>query len=126
MPVGHGAQDALPEALVAAGFQVDVVPAYQTLDASPERFASLARELREGRVDAVTFTSTSTVRATCAALGPDAVALLARTCVASIGPITSAEARARGVRVDVEPAAFTVPALIDALAAHDAINRTTP
>ncbi|MDT4904881.1 MAG: uroporphyrinogen methyltransferase / synthase, partial [Pseudonocardiales bacterium] len=40
----------------------------------------------------------------------------ARTVVACIGPQTAATAREFGLRVDVQPEAATVPALIDALA----------
>jgi uroporphyrinogen-III synthase len=38
--------------------------------------------------------------------------------VASISPVTSATARARGVRVDVEAGAYTMAGLVDALEAH--------
>jgi uroporphyrinogen III methyltransferase/synthase len=113
------ARDALPEALRATGHAVDVVAAYETHAAPREAIAALAATLEAGRVDAVTFTSSSTVDHVCDALdgtGAGAAALLARVRVASIGPVTSATARGRGVRVDVEAAPYTLPALVSALA----------
>ncbi len=120
------ARDALPEALRAKGATVDVVPVYRTLPVAPDDLAALQRELATGAVDAVTFTSSSTVTSLCDALGPDAPALLARTAVATIGPVTSATARARGLRVDVEAAVYTAAGLLDALRAHFATPKRTP
>jgi len=78
----------------------------------------LVTELEQGRIDVVTFTSSSTVRETCAALGPSAAALLARATVGVIGPVTAATARECGVRVDVTASTYTVAGLMDALDAH--------
>jgi uroporphyrinogen III methyltransferase/synthase len=110
IPRALEAREILPETLRAAGALVDVVPVYRTVRAEPDA-AALAR-LREG-VDAVTFTSSSTVRHFLALAGAEA---LERAVVASIGPVTSATLRDAGVRVDVEPAESTVPALAEALA----------
>jgi uroporphyrinogen III methyltransferase/synthase len=106
----------LPETLRAAGCRVDVVAAYETHLPPAETAVALASELESGRVDAVTFTSSSTVENLCDLLGPRSAELLQRTRVASIGPITTATALARGVRVDVTAARYTVPGLIEALA----------
>lgn len=115
LPRALVAREALPEALRAAGLEVDVVAAYETRAASRERRDELAAELAAGRIDAVLFTSSSTVTHLCEALGDDAAALLGKTTVATIGPITSDEARAHGLRVDVSAEAFTIPGLLDAL-----------
>ena len=57
------------------------------------------------RIDAVTFTSPSAVRAFATIFGEDQAAdLLAHTVVASIGPVTSQAARRLGLHVAVEPA----------------------
>jgi uroporphyrinogen III methyltransferase / synthase len=106
----------LPDGLRQAGCLVDVVVAYETQPAPPERFEALARELEEGRIDAVTFTSSSTVDNLCDGLGARAPALLGRARLASIGPVTSETARSRGLRIDVQPQEYTVAALIRALA----------
>jgi uroporphyrinogen III methyltransferase/synthase len=110
------ARAALPEALRAAGCTVDVVAAYETRPASAEVRDGLLAELEAGRIDAVLFTSSSTVDSLCDLLGDRAAALLARVRVASIGPITTDTARARGLRIDVAPRQYTIPALVQALA----------
>jgi uroporphyrinogen III methyltransferase/synthase len=115
------ARDALPEALRAAGWVVDVIPAYETRRPPTEASASLVRALETGRVDAVAFTSSSTVENLCDLLGDRpgdhrAAALLSPVRVASIGPVTTQTAHARGLRVDVTAAKYTVAELVRALA----------
>jgi len=111
------ARDALPDALRGAGCRVDIVPAYETHPVQGDTLDGLANELDLGRFDAVLFTSSSTVDSLCDALGARAQALLARLRIASIGPVTTATACARGLRVDVTAAEYTVPGLLQALAA---------
>jgi uroporphyrinogen III methyltransferase/synthase len=104
------ARDVLPDGLRARGHDVDVLPVYRTVQAAPAP-AQLAR-VRTGAVDAITFTSSSTVTNLCDLLGdaPDPQPL-----VVSIGPVTSDTARARGLRVDAEADPHTIDALVDAL-----------
>ncbi len=111
------ARDALPEALRGVGWEVDVVPVYETRPTSDEVVDRLTRELAEGRIDAVTFTSSSTVDSLCDRLGSGAAKLLAGPRIASIGPVTTAAALERGLRVDVTARQYTVPGLIEALVA---------
>ena len=68
--------------------------------------------VQQGAVDAITFTSSSTVENFCDAVGaiPDPQPL-----VASIGPVTSATAKERGLRVDVEATEHTIDGLVAAL-----------
>jgi uroporphyrinogen III methyltransferase/synthase len=110
------AREALPNGLRAAGCGVDVVAAYETRPVRGEALAALANDLAVGRLDAVLFTSSSTVDSLCDALGARASDLLARPRVASIGPITTATALARGLRVDVTAAEYTLPGVVRALA----------
>jgi uroporphyrinogen-III synthase len=72
--------------------------------------------LERGELDAVTFTSSSTVRNLLARL-PEGRAqdLLARARVVCIGPVTGATARELGLRVDAEAAEHTLPGLVRAL-----------
>jgi uroporphyrinogen III methyltransferase/synthase len=111
------ARDVLPDALREAGCEVDVVAAYETRPPSPPAVEDLLRELEGGRLNAVTFTSSSTVENLCDLLGARASELLGRVRVASIGPITTATAAARGLRVDVTAGEYTVPGLVEALVA---------
>jgi uroporphyrinogen III methyltransferase/synthase len=112
------ARDALPEALKAAGIQIDVTPVYETQPAPPAAIEKLAGELEAGAIDAVTFTSSSTVTELCRALGPRAAALLGKTVVAVIGPITAETAAGHGLRADVSAEPYTVAGLLDALERH--------
>ncbi len=116
LPRAARARDVLPEALRTAGYPVDVVVAYETRPPSRAAIDGLVLDLESGRVDAVTLTSGSTVENLCDALGPRAAALLAPCRVASIGPVTTAAARARGVRVDVTAPEASVAGLVRALA----------
>jgi uroporphyrinogen III methyltransferase/synthase len=112
------ARDALPDALRAAGIEVDVTAVYETLPARPAAVEKLATDLDAGAIDAVTFTSSSTVTELCRALGPRAAALLGKSVVAVIGPITAETAREHGLSVDVSAEPFTVAGLLDALERH--------
>ncbi len=109
------ARDALPDALRAARHEVDVVAAYETRAPEPSRGAWLTKELEEGRIDAVTFTSSSTVDNLADMLGPRAPELLAKTVVASIGPVTSKTCGARGIGVSVTAESYTLVGLVESL-----------
>jgi uroporphyrinogen III methyltransferase/synthase len=113
------ARDALPQALRDAGCEVDVVPAYETRSPPEEALAALLHELEAKRVDAVIFTSSSTVDHLCGWLGGRAPALLAGVRIACIGPVTAESARARGLPVHVMPDEYTVPGLVRALASPE-------
>jgi len=117
------ARDALPETLRGHGFDVDVVPVYETRSLASTAKPRLEAALREGRAAAAIFTSSSTVREVVEALGPEAPAMLSRTTVASIGPITSKTLEAAGVRVDVAAREYTVAGVLDELAKYYAGSR---
>jgi uroporphyrinogen III methyltransferase/synthase len=105
----EAARDVLPEGLAARGYAVDVLALYRTQPAPPDPDTLAA--VRAGRVDAVTFTSSSTVTNFCDAVGP----LDPQPLVVSIGPVTSETARRRGLRVDAEAAEHTIDGLVAAL-----------
>jgi uroporphyrinogen-III synthase len=66
-------------------------------------------------IDAVTFTSSSTVTNFVESIGPESARLLEHTLVVSIGPITSETARDAGIRVDLEAEDHSIPGLIGVL-----------
>jgi len=115
LPRAAAARETLPEALRARGAVIDVVPAYQTLPPQNPN-GDLAARLRRHEIDAITFTSSSTVKNFMAML--DEPSLLADTVIACIGPITARTAEDLGLRVDVVPEQFTVEALAAALESH--------
>jgi uroporphyrinogen III methyltransferase/synthase len=104
------ARDVLPAGLGELGYDVEVLPLYRTLPATPDPGA--LDRVRRGEVDALTFTSSSTVSNFADLVGapPDPLPL-----VVSIGPVTSTTARERGLRVDVEASEHTIDGLVDAL-----------
>jgi uroporphyrinogen III methyltransferase / synthase len=116
VPRAEEARDALPDGLTAAGAVVDVVSLYRT---EPELSdgGALARRLLEGEVDAVTFTSSSTVKNFVGLVGAEA-ATCGRYAAAAIGPITTRTARELGIRIDIEAQEFTIPGLVAALTQH--------
>ena len=127
LPRADIARDALVEGLAKMGAAVDQVNAYSTISADIEGEEAAAAELVErldaGEVDVVTFTSSSTVRNFAdrilkAAPGRELAALLEKTTIACIGPITADTARSYGLPIHIEAAEFTVPALVDAIVAH--------
>lgn len=109
------APEGLEVALERKGWEAVRVVAYRTLFAT-----SLPREardaLRRGEVDAVTFTSASTVRGFVHALG----AAKGTPKVVCIGPVTAAAARAAGLR----PASVANPHTIEGVVA--ALERAFP
>jgi len=112
------ARDVLVTQLEAAGVRVDEVPAYRTRPAA-EDAGELRGALREGRVDVVTFTSSSTVRHFAALFpGEDLPRLLRGVAVACIGPVTRATALALGLETRIVPREYTIPALAQAIADH--------
>jgi uroporphyrinogen-III synthase len=107
------APDGLEAALVAKGWTPVRVDAYRTVlaDGLP---AEVRQSLAEGQVDALTFTSASTVRGFVAATGDLRTPLPAAVC---IGPVTAAEASAAGLRVAGVAEPHTIDGLVAALEA---------
>ncbi|MEX0800017.1 MAG: bifunctional uroporphyrinogen-III C-methyltransferase/uroporphyrinogen-III synthase [Dehalococcoidia bacterium] len=144
LPRAESARPELVEGLRRLGAEVDEVTLYRA--ALPaEAPAEALSLLRDGGVDIVTFTSSSTVRNLAALLGDDFPVILsgdgagatqvvssrrnlggattaerrttrtARPLIACIGPITAATARELGLPVDVEAAEHTVRGLVAAV-----------
>ena len=111
--------DIAPEGLEAAlerkGWDAERVDAYRTIFATS--FPREARDaFRRGDVDAVTFTSASTVRGFVNASGPEATAASGRPPkVVAIGPVTAAAARTAGLRPAAVARPHTVEGLVSAL-----------
>ena len=104
------ARPGLPAALAAAGAAVDEVVAYATQPPAALDPAAL-EALRDGAIDWITFTSSSTARNLHALLGEEA-ALLAGVNTASIGPATTQTVRGLGLGPTVEASQATLDALV--------------
>ena len=111
------ARDLLPDTLRQAGATVDIVEAYRTVLAEESR-PLLQAAFAPGAepVDAVTFTSSSTVENFFALLGADAARhALHSSRACSIGPITSEALRAHGIEPAVEATEHDVTGLLAAV-----------
>jgi len=113
LPRAAVARDLVPDTLRERGAVVDVVEAYRTIITADA--AARAKEALARRPDWITFTSSSTVTNLLKVAGREALAGIK---IASIGPVTSATARAAGLVVDVEAEPHTIEGLVNALTAH--------
>ncbi|MBN2290041.1 MAG: uroporphyrinogen-III C-methyltransferase [Candidatus Glassbacteria bacterium] len=119
LPRAAVARQVIPEALRALGAEVDEVAVYSTGIETPENLDRVVEELTEGRVDVVTFTSSSTVENFVRLVGePVAAGLGGKTLVASIGPVTAEIAAQHGLRTDIMPEDYTVEGLAAAVRDH--------
>ena len=128
LPRADIGREVIAEQLREAGADVTEVIAYRTIleDAQREGDPDIYGMLLEGRIDVATFTSPSAIRNFAKIYGADQVAdLLKNTVVATIGPVTTDAARQLGIPVTIQPKTYTVPALVDAIAAHYAPAPTT-
>jgi uroporphyrinogen III methyltransferase/synthase len=102
------ARDVLPTGLREQGAEVEILPLYETVaeSLSPAQLEALAR------ADYVTFTSSSTVERLLDAAGGRG---LGHARLVSIGPVTSATLRERGLQPDVEAEAHDIDGLVEAL-----------
>jgi uroporphyrinogen III methyltransferase/synthase len=107
----EGARPVLADGLRALECRVDVVHAYRTVLGGGDADA-LRGALARGEVEAVTFASASAVRGYVHAVGAE---LARRAPAVSIGPVTSAAARAASVTVAAEAAVATIDALVVAV-----------
>lgn len=108
------ARDVLRKRLEEAGAEVDEVTAYETEMGRPED-VDLERRMREGEIDWITFTASSTVRNFVRLAGTR----LGGARVACIGPITARTARELGLPVHAVADEYTVPGLVRALASAE-------
>jgi uroporphyrinogen III methyltransferase/synthase len=115
IPRARYARDVIPDELSKLGAAVDAVEAYQTM--KPDVDCAHILDLFERRsVDAITFTSPSTVVNFAALVSPRRLSeLLSDTVVGCIGPVTSAKARDLGLDDIVQPENYDARSLIEAI-----------
>ena len=113
LPKADLARSVLPEGLRKMGAKVTEVTAYRTVvpESGEEPFGDGL-----GRIDAVTFASSSAVNNFVQMLGQGrAQSVLEDAAVMSIGPVTSEAARTLGLRVASEAESHTIPGLVAAV-----------
>jgi uroporphyrinogen III methyltransferase/synthase len=118
LPRAKGSRPALPNLLAQRGARVDEFSVYKAVAAKWD--PGVVGELEIG-VDALTFTSPSTVRNFIQGgrdQGLEPLRLPGKPAVACIGPITAAAATEAGYQVTVEAEEYTIPGLVGALCRH--------
>jgi uroporphyrinogen III methyltransferase / synthase len=118
VPRARQNRDSLPAILAKRGAAVEILPVYEL--ATPAGAAqALHRLFAMEPVDAVTFTSTATVVNFAGSFASDELeALLEKTKVACMGPVTADTARRLGMRVDIIAGEYTTRGLAQAVASH--------
>jgi uroporphyrinogen III methyltransferase/synthase len=128
LPRADIAREMLADELRKSGAEVVEVAAYRTVPVESDRRGEpdVYRMLLDKKVDAVTFTSASTVRNFVRLYGAEPAAdLLRSTVVACIGPVTAEAAAQHGIATAVMPAEYTMPGLVDAILKHFEATRPT-
>lgn len=115
LPRADIARSFLPDELQKLGGKVTDLVAYKTIMAQP-RNMNLVDKLRNGEVDIVTFTSSSTVRNFVEIIGKEnLLALNSHVQYASIGPITTQTAEEMGLHIAIKADEYTIPGLVSAI-----------
>lgn len=115
IPRAKVAREIIPDKLREQGAMVTVATAYENI--RPAADLERVRKLFEERkITAVTFTSSSTVHNFIEILGQkEYKALMQGVTVACIGPVTAKTADEYGMRTDIMPKEYTIPAMVDAM-----------
>ncbi|MHB8451855.1 MAG: uroporphyrinogen-III synthase [Mycobacteriales bacterium] len=121
LPRADIATETLVAGLKERGWAIDDVTAYRTVRAAPPP-APVREAIKGGAVDAVLFTSSSTVRNLVGIAGKPHES----TVIACIGPQTAATARELGLRVDVLASVASVEVLVADLATFAAARGAPP
>jgi len=115
LPRAREARAVFPVELEKMGAAVDEITSYITRPVDSGA-ADLTADLQAGKVDLITFTSSSTVTNFKALLPAKGWRdLLAGTRIASIGPITTETAEKLGFDVDITADTYTIPGLCTAI-----------
>ncbi|MBI2852395.1 MAG: uroporphyrinogen-III C-methyltransferase [Chloroflexi bacterium] len=116
LPRADIADRALVEGLRRLGAEVDDVAVYRTVPAT-EGIAEARKMLPSGKIDVITFASSSTVTNLVAAFQGEPLDI-GKAKVACIGKKTAETAKKAGLRVDILAWEATIPALVAAIEEH--------
>ncbi|SKA97856.1 uroporphyrinogen III methyltransferase / synthase [Paucidesulfovibrio gracilis DSM 16080] len=119
IPRAKVAREVLPEELVKAGAEVQVLPVYETMLSQADD-AEILQAMDQDKLDYVTFTSSSTVDNFFTLVDADRLreykaAHPDKAKLACIGPITAQTLQKHGFDADLQPEDYTIPALVNAL-----------
>ncbi|MFH2011854.1 MAG: uroporphyrinogen-III C-methyltransferase [Pseudomonadota bacterium] len=115
LPRAEEAREILPEEIRKSGGNIDVVIAYKNVKPLEDK-ETIKGLLKEGIIDVITFTSSSTVKNFAEMFERDELlSLIKGITVASIGPITAETAKKLGIKTDIMPENYTIPDLTYAI-----------
>lgn len=115
IPRARVAREVIPDKLREQGASVTVATAYDNVRPASD-LDRVQKLFSEKKISAVTFTSSSTVHNFVEILGrKEYKSLMAGVTVACIGPVTAKTAEEFGMKTDIMPAEYTIPALVEAM-----------
>ncbi|MBI4634435.1 MAG: uroporphyrinogen-III C-methyltransferase [Deltaproteobacteria bacterium] len=115
LPRAETAREVIPAELAKLGATVDVVTVYRTASSGRQK-SELEAWIGQGKVDVITFTSSSTVTNFVEIMGrgyspPPQVK------IACIGPVTAGTAEKAGMKIDIMQEKYTIPGLVEGIVA---------
>lgn len=118
IPRAKVAREVIPDRLKEMGALVTVAVAYENIRPTTD-VERLRMLFEDGKISAVTFTSSSTVDNFVEMMGEkEYKKMIKDVVIACIGPVTAKTAREYGMEVHVMPHEYTIPGLVDALAGY--------
>ncbi len=116
LPRASVAREVLPDEIKRLGGTIKVCDAYRTIRPKKE-FSAVKTLLKKRSIDAITFTSSSTVDNFLSLLTKDEIkGFLSGIPMACIGPVTAKTLKSHGLEAAIIPEDYTVEGLADALA----------
>ncbi len=115
IPRAKIAREIIPDKLRELGADVTVATAYENVKPAVDT-DRMKKLFRENKISAVTFTSSSTVHNFVEILGQkEYKTFLEGVTVACIGPVTAKTADEYGIKTDIMPKEYTIPAFVEAI-----------
>jgi uroporphyrinogen III methyltransferase/synthase len=116
IPRAKVAREIIPDRLRELGAEVTVATAYENRKPASD-VERVRKLLEEKKIAAITFTSSSTVHNFVEILGQkEYKSLLNGVAIACIGPVTAKTAEEYGMKTNIMPKDYTIPALVNELA----------
>lgn len=113
-PKAKVTRDVIPDELRKIGVAVDELVVYKTVaENNPPR--EILDELKDGGIDYITFTSSSTAKNFAKLVGDTSSNIISRAKICSIGPITSKTLNELGYKVEIEAKEYTTNGLLAAI-----------
>ncbi|HLA04610.1 MAG TPA: uroporphyrinogen-III synthase, partial [Syntrophales bacterium] len=113
LPRAEAARDVIPGGLAKLGATVDVTTVYRTVSSGRKK-SELEEWIKKGKVDVITFTSSSTVTNFIKIMGRD-FSLPSQVRIACIGPVTAATAKKAGLKINILQERYTIPGLVEGI-----------